>query len=280
MKKIAGFSVILSVVFFAFSAGAADFEVSSFDLRRGDTAIIYFKDENLSVKSAEFNGQQVSFFKYKNQYVAVFGIAAAKKPGTYPLKIVFADGKTFEKDFVVKGGKAVRVALDITKQVGLTPQGLVNKLQEKKKNLESVFDLKSEDIFFNQPFGLPLKDNTKIGSRFGEIRVTGGNEIRHVGMDLKAPLKAAVAAINKGIVRKAYNDSVYGNTVIIDHGHGIFSTYLHLDSIKASEGKNVKKGEIIGFVGQTGYASGPHLHLSVKINSVSVDPLRFVRAFK
>jgi murein DD-endopeptidase MepM/ murein hydrolase activator NlpD len=81
-------------------------------------------------------------------------------------------------------------------------------------------------------------------------------------------------------VNKNYVDPIYGNAVLIDHGHGIFSAYFHLDKALAKQGSEVKKGTKIGTVGQSGYATGPHLHLSIKINGVSVDPLKFVTMFK
>ena len=89
-----------------------------------------------------------------------------------------------------------------------------------------------------------------------------------------------MGAINGGIVRKAYFDSVFGKSVVVDHGQGIFSLYLHLNEIRVKEGDQIKKGHLIGTVGQTGYAISPHLHLSVKISGVSVDPLKFVSSFK
>lgn len=243
--------------------------------------VVYFKDKNLSVKSAEFNGQPVSFFPYKNYSVAVFAISATQKAGTYPLKIVFSDNSEFKKNFEVKVvGVAKKISLGIPKELGLNSSQLVDKLAEEKKKLETVFNIKSTNIFFNKSFGLPLYDNRQLASIFNEIRITEGTEIRHVGIDLGAKEGARVAAINDGIVRMAYFDEVYGNTVIIDHGHGIFSIYMHLKEYKVKEENSVKKGTIVGYVGKTGYATAPHLHLSVKINGISVDPLRFVKAFK
>src|SRR3989344_6112118 len=84
---------------------------------------------------------------------------------------------------------------------------------------------------------------------------------------------AGVGAINAGLVRKAYVDAVYGNSVIVDHGQGIFSFYIPLDTIRVKEGAALKKGSLVGTVGNTGYAETPHLHLSIKINGVSVDPI-------
>lgn len=259
-------------------AKAADFNVSNYNPEQGDTVIVYFN--NSKPQSVTFNNQSLSIFRYRNSDVSVFSIAATQKPGLYSLKIVFSNNNISEKQIKVKARNFPKIVLGIPEELNLTPQTLVVALQTGKKDIEKVAGIKSEDIFFNQPFGLPLFNNKKITSSFGEIRKTGDEEIRHLGIDLSADLGTPVAAINNGIVRKAYVDAIYGNSVIIDHGHGIFSLYFHLDKIKAKENDLVNKGTVIGTVGKTGYATSPHLHLSIKVNDVSVDPLRFVSMFK
>lgn len=272
------FSLFLLLFLIAPLAKAADFNISNYSPQQGDTVVIYFN--NLKPQSVIFEDQSLFVFHYKNSDIVVFPISATKKPGNYPLKIIFSENNVFEKQVKVKARKFSKIILGIPKELGLTPQTLVAELQTGKKDIESVTEIKSEDIFFDQPFGLPLFNNRNVSSWFGEIRQTGNQEIRHLGIDLSAPLGTPVAAINTGVVRKAYVDAIYGNSIIIDHGHGIFSAYFHLNKIKAKENDSVKKGTIIGTVGKTGYATAPHLHLSIRINGVSVDPLRFVSVFK
>ncbi len=274
MKKFGLVSLLFLIAFFA---EAADFSVSDYNPYQGDAVLISF---NIKPQSVSFGNQTLSVFPYKNSNVAIFPIEATKKSGSYLLKIVFSGNNVFEKKINVKVRKFPKIVLGIPEELGLTPKTLVVNLQAGQKNIGSIVEKKSEDIFFNRPFGLPLMDNRKIGSRFGEIRKTGSEEIRHLGIDLAAALGAPVFAINSGIVRKAYFDAIYGNSVIIDHGHGIFSAYFHLNKIKAKENISVKKGDVAGTVGKTGYATGPHLHLSIKIAGISVDPLRFVSVFK
>jgi murein DD-endopeptidase MepM/ murein hydrolase activator NlpD len=275
MKK---FGLVFLLFLIVPLAQAADFGVSSYNPRQGDTVVVYFS--GAKPQSVVFDGQPISIFNYKNYGIGVIPIAATKKAGAYSLEIIFSGNNAVEKQIKVKAGKFPLVVLGIPEKLDMTPAALVSNLQISNKDIKSVTGTKSEDITLSQAFGLPLYNNKKLGSLFGEIRQTGDQQIRHMGIDLSAKLGAAVASINKGIVRKAYFDEIYGNSVIVDHGHGIFSTYLHLDSIKVKENDAVKKGTVIGTVGQTGYAIGPHLHLSIKVNDVSVDPLRFVSAFK
>ena len=87
-------------------------------------------------------------------------------------------------------------------------------------------------------------------------------------------------AMNAGVVSLAREFRVYGKTIVIDHGLGLQSIYMHLSNFKVKAGQQVKKGEPIGLSGSTGYALEPHLHVSVHIGGVSVDPVEFLGLFK
>lgn len=95
----------------------------------------------------------------------------------------------------------------------------------------------------------------------------------HLGYDLASVEKAPVEAANNGIVRLAGDLSIYGNTVIIDHGLGFMSLYGHLSAIMVKEGQKVSKGEIIAKSGATGLAGGDHLHFGLLMHGYEVSPL-------
>jgi murein DD-endopeptidase MepM/ murein hydrolase activator NlpD len=115
---------------------------------------------------------------------------------------------------------------------------------------------------------------------FGDKRiyVVGGKEFGssiHSGVDLASTTHAAIYAANNGIVVFAGPLGIYGNTVIIDHGLGLFSLYAHLSSIETTAGKNVKKEELVGHSGTTGLAGGDHLHFSIISDGQFVNPLEW-----
>ncbi|MBS4023354.1 MAG: M23 family metallopeptidase [Dethiobacter sp.] len=113
----------------------------------------------------------------------------------------------------------------------------------------------------------------KITTEFGLTRyVNNANPTRHSGLDIAAPKGTPVKATNSGRVTLAQSLYVPGNTVIIDHGLNILSNYYHLDKIYVKEGDEVKKGDIIGAVGSTGFSTGPHLHWTMTVGTVSVSP--------
>jgi murein DD-endopeptidase MepM/ murein hydrolase activator NlpD len=122
--------------------------------------------------------------------------------------------------------------------------------------------------------------STQVMSSFADRRtyVHSGQKIdtqTHLGYDLASLRNSPVVAANTGKVVLAENLGIYGNSVIIDHGLGLFSLYGHLSSITTQEGQIVKKGETIGRTGDTGLAGGDHLHFSTMLYGVHVDPVEW-----
>jgi murein DD-endopeptidase MepM/ murein hydrolase activator NlpD len=82
-------------------------------------------------------------------------------------------------------------------------------------------------------------------------------------------------AINRGVVRIVHTYRDYGKTIVVDHGLGVMSFYMHLSKIYVAPGELVLPGEVIGKSGHTGYAEQPHLHLTIRIGGISIDPVKF-----
>ena len=85
--------------------------------------------------------------------------------------------------------------------------------------------------------------------------------------------------MNRGVVRLVRNFRNYGKTVVVDHGLGLFAFYMHLSRIKVNEGELVRPGQVIGLSGQSGYAEKPHLHLTVRVDRISIDAMKFMALF-
>jgi murein DD-endopeptidase MepM/ murein hydrolase activator NlpD len=113
----------------------------------------------------------------------------------------------------------------------------------------------------------------KDGRNFGHRRVFNGQpRSPHSGADLRAAKGTPVYAANRGRVVLAKNLFYSGNTVFIDHGLGLYTTYLHFSEIKVEPGEIVERGQLIGLAGATGRVTGPHLHWGVRIVDARVDP--------
>jgi murein DD-endopeptidase MepM/ murein hydrolase activator NlpD len=106
-----------------------------------------------------------------------------------------------------------------------------------------------------------------------------GYSITHKGTDFRAVEGTPVLAMNRGVVRLVQEGRNYGKTVIIDHGLGLQTFYMHLSKINVKVGELVLSGQIIGLSGMTGYAEAAHLHTTVRIGEVSIDPVRFLGLF-
>jgi murein DD-endopeptidase MepM/ murein hydrolase activator NlpD len=98
----------------------------------------------------------------------------------------------------------------------------------------------------------------------------------HEGIDVTAPMGSPIEAPAAGVVTEAGWESGYGNTVTIDHGYGLVTKYAHASKLLVKAGQHVSRGQRIALVGNTGLATGPHLHYEVHVNGRPVDPLRFV----
>lgn len=118
----------------------------------------------------------------------------------------------------------------------------------------------------------------RISTEYAMMRYVNGAETsyRHSGIDIAAPEGTPIMAANNGIVTFASDLIISGNVVVLDHGYGLFTSYVHMHKIYVQDGDVVKKGDIIGEVGTTGYSTGPHLHWSVWKNGVYLNPWKFI----
>ena len=104
----------------------------------------------------------------------------------------------------------------------------------------------------------------------------GAQRGRHTGMDIAAPKGTPVIATANGVVHFAGRDKAYGGIVRIAHARSVETWYAHLQSIEVKKGRNVKQGQVIGKVGASGRATGPHLHYGVRVKGAPVDPRRYL----
>lgn len=146
--------------------------------------------------------------------------------------------------------------------------------------LEDAF--RAEDIERARPglrWGWPV-ESPHITSYFGwrTNPITGVGTKLHRGLDLRGGIGDLILAIGPGVVQFAGQDLLLGNLVIIDHGLGVASYYGHMSDILVYAGMPVERGAAIGLVGNTGRSEAPHLHLTIKIGPVAVDPLWFLGA--
>jgi murein DD-endopeptidase MepM/ murein hydrolase activator NlpD len=128
-----------------------------------------------------------------------------------------------------------------------------------------------EPPLFAANFALPRHSGTT--GRFGDQRIVNGKQASvHYGLDLVGARGEPIEATDDGVVVLARDAYMSGKSVVIWHGAGVYSLYFHMDRIRVKEGARVRQGELLGVVGTTGKSTGPHLHWSMKVDGLYVDP--------
>ena len=227
----------------------------------------------------EFNfpGTVSDYYRFGENLFIVAGISYDTEPGLYTVTIkntadedsnilVISDLTIGTKDFHVS-----RFSVPPSTTVGWTAE----RLAEDREKTRIARETTEPYPLWLQKFVLPTEG--RISSEYAAIRYINDNPPRrHNGIDIAADEGVPVVAANRGIVRLAEFLLSGGNTVIIDHGLNLSSTYMHLETLTISAGQTVERGEQIGTVGMTGYASGPHLHWELNIGHAPVNPMQLL----
>lgn len=149
------------------------------------------------------------------------------------------------------------------------------RIRKESKEAYDIYNKIGDEFLFNSKFEPPI--DSYVTSNFGNARLFNGSlKSYHSGTDYRAVVGTPIKSINSGIVVIAKDRYFAGNSVVIDHGGGIYSQYYHLSKMDVKVGDKVKKGDILGFSGDTGRVNGPHLHFGIMVNGNSVEPLKFI----
>lgn len=250
--------------------------------RQGDPALVTINGlATTTVSSLTFNGKRVGVFNYGGRASALIGIDLRMNPGTYSLVANLSDGTRLEDEFIISPREIVQAPLGIPEKLGgnttESEKELISTLIQEGALISAVPS--ADTKLWDGPFRPPLNPPIVITDTYGYSRITGASSISHKGTDYRAEVGTPVYAMNSGIVQFTRNLRNYGNTIIIDHGLGLHTIYMHLSEIGVRLGEEVEKGDIIGKTGDTGYVFGPHLHLTVRIGGISIDPERFLGLF-
>jgi murein DD-endopeptidase MepM/ murein hydrolase activator NlpD len=168
-------------------------------------------------------------------------------------------------------------AKNLNDEVNKLNDKTVNQFDEYQVLLETVKEIKR--IQDATPSICPLEDG-QIASNFGyRLSPFTGKKEFHSGLDISDHRGAPVKATAEGIIVSAGYNGDLGKCVIIDHGFGIVTEYGHLSEVKVKSGQQVKRGDIIGKVGNTGRSTGPHLHYEVRLNNTPINPVKYMPAY-
>ena len=188
--------------------------------------------------------------------------------------------KNFENQIDTAQGQISEYERDIQAQESKVKQleaELKRKEEEAKKAAEAAGKQYKVTSLGNISFVWPCPSSSRITSRFGgRESPTEGASTNHKGIDISASTGASIVAAASGTVVIATYSYSAGNYIMINHGGGVYTVYMHASKLLTSVGDSVKKGEVIAKVGSTGYSTGPHLHFGIRVNGTYVNPSQYV----
>lgn len=210
---------------------------------------------------------------HDKQWLLIVGIPLDKKAGIESLKVVHPTG-TIPFHVSKKFYPSQYLTIADTSKVDVSAAD-EKRVAAETKALNALYSQYSAADPFAKPFIAPA--HAPISSLFGLQRFYNKKpRTPHSGLDIAAVENTPVLTIGDGKVVSVADYFFTGNTVIVDHGMGVFSLYGHLKRTDVKQGQQIKQGTVVGLVGKTGRATGPHLHWSMIMNQTLVDPLLFV----
>jgi murein DD-endopeptidase MepM/ murein hydrolase activator NlpD len=231
--------------------------------------------------TVRWSGQQVPFFRSGDRWVAIVGVDLDSKPGDHAVDVTFAyeDGRTrlVREPVFVNAGNYPTTELQVEERyVELSPEDQARADREAAET-NAIYDTFTKERYWTEAFEVPVRGATD-GRNFGHRRVFNQQpRAPHSGADLRASTGTPIHAANRGRVVLAKELFFSGNAVYVDHGYGLYTTYLHLSKIDVAVGDFVERGQQLGLAGATGRVTGPHLHWGVRLLDARVDPFSLVR---
>lgn len=253
--------------------------------KQGEVVLIRVPAESATTAiTGRFLSRTIPFFPdgmagTTRSYIGLVGIDLQDAPGTHELVLDVASASDHRRlsfnILIIKEKRAVQHLTLPKDKVDLDDESLV-RVKAEQAQVRTVLDSVSAQRLWASHFIRPV-DGPVTGA-FGRQRIINGQAKNpHNGEDIAAPLGADVVAMNDGVVSLTANHFFSGKGIFLDHGLGLYSMYFHLSEVSVIEGQQVTRGQVIGKVGASGRATGPHLHWGVNLNGARVDPLSLLK---
>ena len=254
-------------------------EIDSLPLVQGETVVIRINTNDTLNIEAEVAGKSLHFFsETTNEYIALHGISAIAEPGAFPfnLQVTPESGQTYEFEQWVLVAPGF---YDNDPEIYVDSKYVdADTIATEEEVYEQIISPATPTRLWEGPFSPPVGEPICIRGWFGNRRSYNDGALLyyHTGIDYGVCADLNIYATAKGIVVYADESIIRGNTIIIDHGWGVYTVYCHLSEFHATVGDKVKQGQLIALIGSTGRATGPHLHFEIRVNGTAVNPLTWL----
>jgi murein DD-endopeptidase MepM/ murein hydrolase activator NlpD len=230
--------------------------------------------------SATFRGRPLAVFVGTDARLrALIGVDLTTPPGRYPVVVTIpgTDGaRRLRGALEVRPKQFPREDLTVPEQYVAPDAATLARIHRDAAALERVLGRRSPERLWSGSFMVPAEG--PFGSPFGLRRFFNGEPRQpHMGQDIRVPEGTPVVAAARGRVVLAAPQYFGGNTIVLDHGLGVCTMYLHLATFRVREGSLVDRGALLGYSGRTGRATGAHLHWGAYVSGARVDPLPLLR---
>jgi murein DD-endopeptidase MepM/ murein hydrolase activator NlpD len=233
------------------------------------------KTEPSAVRVHLFDRDIAAFRNEIGAWRALAGIDLDQKPGSYvaTIEALGAHGPSrVEQSIVVQSRRYATRRLRVDPRFVNPPAAVLQRIEEEQRFLRESLERSDPDRLWLAPFVRPVAG--RANSQFGTRSVFNGQPRgAHRGADFLSPAGEPIKSPNAGRIVVARDLYFTGNTIVIDHGLGLFSMLAHLSRIDVRESELVAAGQIVGLVGATGRVTGPHLHWTLSVSGARVDPL-------
>lgn len=235
----------------------------------GDVIFVRSKQvKSITLFDHTYHLQQVN-----GEYVRFIPVPMGQLPAVYNL---FSTDKAQKTQLTIAAKKFATDSITVSKEMNSMRQNTARIAADQKK-INKARSQSALTPYFSDKFQMPVTG--RLTTPFGYQRIVNGQpSSRHMAIDIANKTGTPIVATNNGKVVLAESLYLTGNTIIIDHGLNLFSYYAHLSKLDVKPGQVVKKGQLIGKVGTTGFSTGPHLHYGMLIGNTYINPNPFFQA--
>lgn len=241
----------------------------------GGVAIIELSSADRPKPAVRLGKQNILVRSHNGAWQAVIGLSLTTSIGKHHIEVIAPRQQPYFISFMVEDKRYPETHITIKDKRKVNPyKDDLKRIYAEQRRSRTAFNRWSQSDA-NIDFVLPVSG--RLSGNFGRRRFFNKQPRKpHSGMDIAAPSGTPIASPAAGKVVETGDFFFNGNTVFVDHGQGLVTMYCHLDTIAVRKGDIVRQGEAIATVGMTGRVTGPHLHWSISLNGVRVDPALFM----